>query len=290
MRDDLDHDYDLDGPPGEPRSAIPLLSAWGGGLAALAALGAVGWWAWTVTAQDAADVPVIAAMAGVVRERPSDAGEALTPNRDIASYEAGQGGEAAATPGYAPPPARPTDEDLAIRDIEALLGLREADPEAVADARADEEMGVPAEIPGAEQTAALPSGPTPPEGVGSERAPAIVPGAPARPVHLARRMRAASEEAVQETVRLAEAAAASRWQIQLGAFRDPRITREEWQLISGTHASLLQGRALAVQETVSGGETFYRLRVGPFESEAEASNLCEALLARGQTCITAENR
>lgn len=300
MRDETDH---------EPEAAVPVaasaprgISAWAGGLAALAVLGLFGGWLWLVTAQDPSEVPVIAAMEGPARVAAEEPESNLTPHRDASVYDAAVASVQRESGGttLAPPPARPTGEDLAPRQIAAALGADTDGPapseQRGADLRPDAAPPAPADAPPRGDDAATPGepvsprGPVPPADTGSPTAPAAVPVVAARPVHLARRMRAASEEAVAETVALAERAANSPWQIQLGAFRDPRVTREQWQLISGAHASLLGGRALAVQETTSGGETFYRLRVGPFESATEAENLCEALQARGQTCITAENR
>ena len=271
MRDNVDHEHDLDRPP--PVEGAGPFSAWTGGLAGLAALAALGAWAWVVTSQEPGDIPVIAALErGPARTPPEGPDPALTPDRDITVYDAAVA-QVRAEPRrtLAPPPPRPTEEDLAPREIAARVNAAAAP--------------APAGANGPQVT-----GPVPPSGTGSEAAPASVPVVAARPMHLARRMRAASKEVIAETRALAERAASAPWQIQLGAFREPRVTREQWQLISGTHTDLLQGRALAVQETVSGGETFYRLRVGPFEAEREAANLCAALRARGQQCITAENR
>ncbi len=44
-----------------------------------------------------------------------------------------------------------------------------------------------------------------------------------------------------------------------------------------------------MQTTVSGGRTYYRLRVGPFVGMSEAHAVCQALKARGQDCIVARN-
>ena len=62
-----------------------------------------------------------------------------------------------------------------------------------------------------------------------------------------------------------------------------------WSAISKANQDVLRGRALAVQSTVSGGTTFYRLRVGPFSNRAEAVSVCRALKARDQDCIVARN-
>lgn len=283
MRDDVDHDFDLDGPVGRAGPPARRMSVWTGAILSLVLAGGGAAWLWTLGTQDPRAIPVIAAMSEPVKTRPPTDADALTPHRDAQSYEIAAGRDAATATTLAPPPVRPTAQDPTLAEMEASLGVAAAD------------TGVSSnEDPAGEEDAAAPEaepeGPRPPAGTGSDLAPASAPLVQARPEYLARRMRAASEEAVADAVDLARRAATSPWQIQLGAFRDPRLTREQWQLISGTHDALLDGRALAVQETVSGGETFYRLRVGPFASETEAADLCRTLEARGQTCITAENR
>ncbi|MEM1299589.1 MAG: SPOR domain-containing protein, partial [Pseudomonadota bacterium] len=84
-------------------------------------------------------------------------------------------------------------------------------------------------------------------------------------------------------------AAKSRVQIQLAANPDQGAVRKMWDRVRRANEDILRGRALAVQTTVSGGTTYYRLRVGPFKDAAEARNVCQALKARGQDCIVARN-
>jgi len=283
MRDDVDHDFDLDGPVGRVGPPARRMSVWTGAILSLVLAGGAAAWLWTLGTQDPRAIPVIAAMSEPVKTRPPTDAAALTPHRDAQSYELATGGDETTETTLAPPPARPGEQDPTLAEMEASLGA--AAPDTGASPTTDPSGGQDAAAPRPEA-----EGPTPPAGTGSDLAPASGPLVRARPQYLARRMRAASEEAVADAVALARRAATSPWQIQLGAFRDPRLTREQWQLISGTHDALLDGRALAVQETVSGGETFYRLRVGPFASETEAADLCRTLEARGQTCITAENR
>lgn len=124
---------------------------------------------------------------------------------------------------------------------------------------------------------------------GTAFAPAISPAAPQRPRNLLARVEEAKQEAAQSVTNLASRAANSRVQVQLAADPDESAIRQQWRRIYNANSDVLRDRALAVQQTISGGTTFYRLRVGPFKDTSEARAVCEALKARGQDCIVARN-
>jgi hypothetical protein len=88
---------------------------------------------------------------------------------------------------------------------------------------------------------------------------------------------------------LAALAEVSIVQIQLGAFPDRDQTESEWERIYKANEDILNGRALVVQGTISGGKRFFRMRAGPFKDRVEAQNVCRALLARGQDCLVTVN-
>ncbi|MEM9146270.1 MAG: SPOR domain-containing protein [Pseudomonadota bacterium] len=307
MRDDIEG---LSGAPHgrERHSFATLISAWTGTAVALALISALGWWAWGLGTRDAAAVPIVAAAGGAVKLRPEGGGTTV-PNSDIESY--GLATEAALrldAPGLAPETAAPTDEDLSLGALATLSALppeREDPVEAEVPVGAVDADAVdltkptppPARPELGTDLASLDSsaiteatGPTPPAGEGSALAPAQTPIAPARPHDLPARMASARREAVAEEDSLARRAARSAYQLQLGAYLSEDLTRAEWARISRAHAELLNNRALAVQTTLSGGQTYYRLRVGPFDGLAEAASVCEALRARGQDCIPAGNQ
>ena len=119
-------------------------------------------------------------------------------------------------------------------------------------------------------------------------APRLSRAAPSRPADLLERVRAAQEAASAEE-QLAERAAASAVQIQLGDYATKDETELEWERIFGSNDDILQGRALVVQPTISGGRRRFRLRVGPFKDQVEARTVCRALTARGQDCLVAVN-
>ncbi|MGF1553957.1 MAG: SPOR domain-containing protein [Paracoccaceae bacterium] len=126
--------------------------------------------------------------------------------------------------------------------------------------------------------------PNPPRGVGSEIAPPVSPVARGRPETLGRPL--ATRDRGLDLVRAAERSAV---QIQLGAFPELEIIESEWRRLSEANSDVLGDRAMAVQQTVAGGVTYYRLRVGPFADGREASTVCQALKTRGYDCLVAIN-
>ncbi|MEM1346246.1 MAG: SPOR domain-containing protein [Pseudomonadota bacterium] len=288
MRDHFD-DADLDPPP--PAFRLPRrLSAWAGTATLLGLAGAAAAWTYDLGTRDTAAIPVIRAITEEARISLADEDNPnASPHRDVLAY----GNDETAATTLAPAPVAPAEEDLSQAEIEATFAsvpLPPLAPEPIAAEEGDildPEDFTLGDL--AETAEAVPEGPNPPAGIGSDYAPAASPLAAIRPHNLVRRMARANEAAVEEAVALGQRAARSPWQIQLGAFRNEVLTREQWQLIYGAHAELLHNRALAVQTTLSGGRTFYRLRVGPFAGRPEAVSLCKALEARGQDCIVAAN-
>lgn len=131
--------------------------------------------------------------------------------------------------------------------------------------------------------------PVPPRGEGSEQAPAVAPVFATRPRDLDVRIAAAGAQAQSAVLELARRAEQSKIQIQLGAYPERATIEEEWRRLSRANSDVLSGRALAVQQTTSGGVTYYRLRVGPFRDGHEANTVCQALKARGHDCLVAIN-
>lgn len=72
---------------------------------------------------------------------------------------------------------------------------------------------------------------------------------------------------------------------QLGAFDSAEIARAEWDKIAARFEPLMAGKKRIVQEAVSGGRSFWRLRVQGFETVEDARRFCAALVAEGANCI-----
>lgn len=150
-------------------------------------------------------------------------------------------------------------------------------------------MAEPAEAAASALDVVPPAPPQDPVPGASDYAPPLSPVAPRRPTDLRERMAAAVQTAQQNATDLARRAAESSVQVQLAADPSEDVVRSMWGRISQANSDLLHGRELAVQTTISGGTTFYRLRVGPFGGVSEARAVCQALKARGQDCIVARN-
>lgn len=294
---------DHDGPARLARAKGMVSTAIGGGVA-IALLITVGSWVWGLGTRDPSNVPIIRASTEPAKMRPDDPGGTNAPYQEISSYQlAGSGNAQSASTAFAPPPPEPRREDLAMGKLDPISGeaAREGvEPVAHEDfERADDVMPMedwnPLEDaePGADgldEGLAIPPAP-PGDAVagGSDRAPSLSPVAPRRPSDLEQRMVSALVAAERSAGELARRAAESAIQVQLAAEADEDVVRSMWQRISRANSDILHDRALAVQTTSSGGTTFYRLRVGPFGDVSEARAVCQALKARGQDCVVAQN-
>lgn len=78
--------------------------------------------------------------------------------------------------------------------------------------------------------------------------------------------------------------------VQLGAFDDIETARREWDRVVERFDALMAGKRRVVEEAVSGGRTFFRLRVEGFEDLTDSRRFCAALVAEGQNCIPATAR
>ena len=281
MRDEFEDDYYV--AEDEPRQGwrgrfAERMSTVLGALLALVVIGGLVYWGYRLGQRDASAVPVIRAALDPAKVRPDDSGGAEIAHQDITSYGAGESEGAPTQFNFAPPMERPAAEDVAMGAL--------PDGEEVA---APETTGETAGEPGSETGAAndlatAGDGPEASVDGGTEQAPEASPVAPARPGDLAQLM-AAARRATTEEAELAARAAASVVQIQLGAFPDKELTRSEWARIYRANDDILAGRALVVQNTISGGRRFFRMRAGPFKDQIEARNVCRALQARGQECL-----
>ncbi len=268
MRDEFEDDYHV--AEDDPRQGwrgrfTERMSTWLGAALALLVIGGLMLWGYRLGQRDATAVPVIRAALEPAKVQPDDPGGAKIAHQDITSYNAGDGASAPTGMTFAPPPERPAREDVA-------MGALPDGDEGVAGAVADD--------------AADGAGASP--GEGSGQAPRASPVAPVRPGDLSQRM-AAARRAISEEAALASRAAASRVQIQLGAYSGRELTKSEWARIYSANEDILTGRALVVQSTISGGRRFFRLRAGPFKDRIEAQNVCRALQSRGQECLVAVN-
>lgn len=288
MQDRYEDEYDPaeDAPPPAWRKLVrDQVSVWMGAILALAIICGAGLWGYRLTQREAMAIPVIRAAQTEARVQPEPTAADEAAPTNVSSYDAGA---PAARPApaitFAPPPGQPSGEDVAMGTLSGETpGVATGEAPGVATGQAP---------------AAPEAGPTPGPSAGPSAEPAPIDAtalapvlsrpAPARPANLVQQARAAQDAASQEQ-ELAQRAAASAVQIQLGDYASRDQTEAEWQRIFESNDDILKGRALVVQPTISGGRRRFRLRAGPFRDQVEARAVCRALTARGQDCLVAVN-
>lgn len=78
--------------------------------------------------------------------------------------------------------------------------------------------------------------------------------------------------------------------VQIGAFDTPEDARGEWDRVAAQFGALFSGKSRVIESAVSGGRTFYRLRVSGFADVEDTRRFCAALLAEQTNCIPAQVR
>jgi SPOR domain len=255
------------------------LSTWFGAGLAILLIGGLVFWGYSLGQRDATAVPIIRAALGPAKMQPDDPGGAVIAHQNISSYSADDAKVEPSQITIAPPPERPSEEDV------TMGALQENTEEPAGDISEVAPTVGPDPAPG--KTA----------GDSTNFAPEASPVARTRPAELSRQKEPAElspqkevvQQAASEDAELASRAAASVVQIQLGAYPNRALTKSEWTRIYRANEDILSGRALVVQSTISGGRRFFRLRAGPFKDRIEAQNVCRALQSRGQDCLVAVN-
>jgi cell division septation protein DedD len=74
--------------------------------------------------------------------------------------------------------------------------------------------------------------------------------------------------------------------VQLLSARSEDDAAREWARLSQQHSILLSALAHEIARAeIAGRGTYFRLRVGSFDSASEAGALCTALKSQGQDCL-----
>jgi cell division protein FtsN len=78
--------------------------------------------------------------------------------------------------------------------------------------------------------------------------------------------------------------------IQIASYRDRPSAEGAYTKLLEKHADLVSSLSPDYQTAqVSGKGTYFRLRIGPFESQEDASSVCKALKARRQDCLVVKS-
>ncbi len=76
-------------------------------------------------------------------------------------------------------------------------------------------------------------------------------------------------------------------EVQLAALNSNDAAQHAWDHLSSEYPALFGSKTPDIQEAVVRGKTYYRLRVGGFDSRADAAKFCGEVLAAGKTCTVA---
>lgn len=74
--------------------------------------------------------------------------------------------------------------------------------------------------------------------------------------------------------------------LQVGSYPSSTLAQTSWRKMQSAHAGALSGLSEDIMTAqIPGKGTWYRLRIGPFATRAEAATKCAQLKAAGMTCI-----
>lgn len=298
---------------------------WAGALVSLGLIVGIGVWGWQLMARDVSDVPVVRAIEGPMRTAPADPGGAQAPHQGLAVNRIAEGSEAAPVPDrlvLAPPPielqpvaqpeARAPETADPIEDPSAFAADLAAgvEPlEGVETIIAPPDAGVVLS-PSPDGVDAMAEAPASADAAGASRSeiiPASVPGVsrsvrpslrPASLVVVAREVAVAPEAPDAPAPTVAPPTAedgvteiapgdlpAGTRLVQLGAFDSAEIARSEWTRLAGLFPDFLADRPRVIEEAISGGQRFFRLRAAGFDDLPASRRFCAELTAQGAACI-----
>jgi hypothetical protein len=286
---------------------------WLGAVTSLALIAGIAVWGYKLSVRDVTGIPVVRALEGPMRVAPEDPGGRMAAHQGLAVNAVAAEGEAAPPPDrlvLAPRPIDLSDEDLPMavlqpeppEPIRLTEGTATAalaiDPDAPTEAEPQLDAAVDSDSVSAmtdalaREVVAEMSGPSTAvyRSPRPEPRPMRATGTPARPLgNLILASAPLPFDTVPSPASQAEidgnSLPAGTRLVQLGAFDDIATARAEWDRLHGRFAAYLEGRTRVIQEAESGGRSFYRLRAGGFDGDADARRFCAALLAEQTACI-----
>ncbi|SFH23602.1 Sporulation related domain-containing protein [Palleronia marisminoris] len=314
-----DEPAELELPEGRGAKAQRLVNA-AGAMVSLGLVAGMCVWGYQLLVRDVSGVPVIEALEGAFRVAPEDPGGMTAPHQGLQVNEIAAVGSASGpvdqvrlAPGAEPlsdedrawgelleTPAEEAEDVLvdagegAVTTEMALLDeagtpsptMGSNDDEAAAEVIEDRpEDADPVELAIAEALAGPDVNET--DSLRPQLRPEGVPAmqiASVEPVRATMTMATSNQE-----VDLANLPKGTRL-VQLGAFASPEVARGEWDKLTGRFGEFFGDKRMVVQEAISGGKTFFRLRAEGFEDLADARRFCSALTAQRADCIPVEVR
>jgi len=287
---------------------MSVLMGWVGAGCSIALVVGLGVWGYQLAVRDVSGVPVVRALEGPMTIQPDDPGGSQAAHQGLAVNSVAAVGSTEAPADrlvLAPAPLDLSDEDLprpVLSDAEIVNT-----PTTLTTEEINGETPAPAPITDMATLAdSLAAGVQPldvapePEGLSDvQPVSAISPniaGVSRSPIPRPRPVRQdATALAIATDVALTASRAAAEVEassvpagtrlVQFGAYDSPDIAREVWAQLDDKFGDFLKGKQRVVQEAVSGGKTFYRLRAMGFVDINDARRFCAALVADRQACI-----
>ena len=276
---------------------VSAILNWIGALMSVGLIVGMAVWAWQLTVRDVSEVPVIRALEGPMRVAPEDPGGAITTRQGLTVNRITEGEEA--EPAAERIVLAPAPLDLEEIDLSSASIPEAADPAPPVSGEETQalierllEEAVPLEPQ--QGATATPSGSVPVRPViavipSEIPGPSQSPRPPLRPESL-RVAAAALETPVAapstEIIDLdAAALAVGTRLVQLGAFDDAETARGEWDRLSRANPDFFRDKGRIIQQAVSGGREFFRLRAQGFTDLSDARRFCTALNSQGAPCI-----
>lgn len=227
---------------------------------------------------DSGALPVIHADASVDGMRPKTPGGMEVPNRDKLVYERLRKNDTSVPVERLLPsaekPAKPKTAEKdpvkePVKEQEDVIGALAAniiqqEEQQQATAVLYEDDGTPVEVMFKETTAVE----TP-----SATAPAL------------EKKETSAQEQKTEKQPAAPVGQAEKYMVQLVSTRSESAAESEWKRLSKKYGEFIADRPYLISKTVVASGTFYRLRVGQFETRDEANALCDQLKSKKQECF-----
>ena len=76
-----------------------------------------------------------------------------------------------------------------------------------------------------------------------------------------------------------------RYAVQIAAFQSEQAARSAWSSYQERFPEVLGGQRLLLQNAEVDGQTYWRVRTGPFADRSAAQSVCDRLKARDQSCL-----
>jgi cell division protein FtsN len=219
--------------------------------------------------------PIIAAEPGPIRVAPENPGGVTVPDQDKQIYEriAGTAGVEETAEALGAPPETP--QDLPEAPKEQPVAIVPATPPA-------ETVETPGAAEAGEQALVTPEGETAPPAAAQVEAEEA---AKKQAAEITSQIEAIDPGAADAAAKTASATAGA-FVVQVGAFKSDVEAAEKWQALKKKNGDLLGALKPDIKRVdLDSKGVWYRLRVGPFETRANAVALCEVLRTRGGNCI-----